>query len=851
MTVETRVLDVVLVIDIDPNDTLKMVRCRVQQFKPSSYLQLCLKTGKNNERGSNMSDPWVLGVQTYLNTTYSSHPGWVTVKETGKTGWSTMYALTRALQIELGFDELSENFGPGTFAAVDNIAPIGELFDETPTVTEQRINNIIRGGLYCKGYDGGSGDLDGYYIPTTTAAVKELRMDMGLAASTGKVTPKVFKALLTMDAYVLLDDGSSAIRSIQQSLNARYVTREDFYVIPADGYYSRAVQNALMLALQYEIGMDDGVANGNFGNGTQAGIREQAHLVQGSVDTTKYFVHLFQAALTFNGYATTIGSTYTAATKAVVSSFQSFCKLPVTGEADFTTWASLLVSTGDPTRSGKAADCITTITATHADTLVANGFETVGRYLTNYPGPNPTNKKIQPGELDTIFAHGLTVFPIFQEGGDELFYFTYGKGLYAGATADAAAREYGFKPGTVIYFAADFDALEEEVESNVVPFFRGVRDALAQRNSTYSVGVYGSRNTCAIVSENGLAELSFVSGMSTGYSGNLGYPLPSNWAFDQVLEYSISSGGNSLNIDKDIKSGRDLGQSSVLPLPVPPVRSVPLVTSLMWLEDRARAFRMTHPDALSVAELVSQYLQAPTYLGIKWSVLAGVSDPAWLEYAHHAAIAENFVVIKEYEPYFGAETADASHLFATLSTLLFRGLPALPDNVGIVDIGGWGGDLITTLRDYIPHRTPGESMKDFGKRAIGAGRWDAAYTFGEEDLSQDADAFNVASCYLADPTRPLSHYIREVLYGGIVGGENRYETFRRLRFGTQENTTRAAYRVFLDAFPQPDSDRIVFNTALTYLLFIQEGPSPVLVSDFTTAQIQELAEAFAEVLWEK
>jgi hypothetical protein len=54
--------------------------------------------------------------------------------------------------------------------------------------------------------------------------------------------------------------------------------------------------------------------------------------------------------------------------------------------------------------------------------------------------------------------------------------------------------------------------------------------------------------------------------MSTGFSGNLGYPLPSNWSFDQISTITIGSGEGAITIDNNINSGRDLGQSSVEPI---------------------------------------------------------------------------------------------------------------------------------------------------------------------------------------------------------------------------------------------------------------------------------------------
>jgi hypothetical protein len=59
-------------------------------------------------------DAKVLEAQRWVNATYGTVPGYVRAPEDGKTGWSTMYALTRALQHELGITALSNSFGPAT-----------------------------------------------------------------------------------------------------------------------------------------------------------------------------------------------------------------------------------------------------------------------------------------------------------------------------------------------------------------------------------------------------------------------------------------------------------------------------------------------------------------------------------------------------------------------------------------------------------------------------------------------------------------------------------------------------------------------------------------------------------------
>lgn len=51
--------------------------------------------------------------------------------------------------------------------------------------------------------------------------------------------------------------------------------------------------------------------------------------------------------------------------------------------------------------------------------------------------------------------------------------------------------------------------------------------------NNYKVGIYGTRNVCSQVMKAGYAETCYVSDLSTGYSGNMGFKLPENWNLDQ------------------------------------------------------------------------------------------------------------------------------------------------------------------------------------------------------------------------------------------------------------------------------------------------------------------------------
>lgn len=502
-------------------------------------------------------DEMVLKTQNWLNETYGGRSGYNSIdlsnkKIQGHTGWTTMYALTRALQIELGISVPSDNFGTGTLSALSRYGNIGTGQNDS----NQNIVKIIQGGLYCKGYS--AGGITGTFGEQTSAAVVKMKQNMGVSAVDGLVTPKFFKALLTMDAYVLLSGGKTEIREIQQWLNNRYYTRKNYFFQPCDGYYSRNTQKALLFALQYEEGLDDATANGRFGPTTKSKLPT---LTRGNSDSSTKFVHLLQAALIFNNRACPFHGAFDAMTLTAVLGFQNFTKLTVSGTVGKQTWASLLVSTGDPTRRGTACDCITEVTAARAQLLKENGYTTVGRYLTNVKNSS-LNKKIQKGELKTITDAGLSVFPIFQTYGGSASYFGANQGMRDALEAYFAAKSYGFPKGTIIYFAIDFDTTENDISSNIIPHFQGINKGI--KNSLgeyYRIGVYGTRNACQKVSNQGLAVASFLSDMSTGYSGNLGFAHPGNWAFDQISTINLKNGSANIQIDNDIQSGLDNGVS--------------------------------------------------------------------------------------------------------------------------------------------------------------------------------------------------------------------------------------------------------------------------------------------------
>ncbi|OAZ67910.1 uncharacterized protein SRCM100169_01067 [Bacillus siamensis] len=517
-------------------------------------------------------DEMVLETQQWLNETYKGRHGYNKVPENGKTGWDTIYGLTRALQIELGISEPADNFGPTTqrlFKPLKKQAP-----DSKPT----NMNYILQGALWCKGFN--PGGFSGVFYENTESAVKEFQKAAGLTKQDGIVTALIMKALLDMSAFRLVAGGDKKIRQIQQNLNRDY--NDYIGLMPCDGLYARDTNKALIYALQKEEGMSTSVANGFFGNGTTSLCPT---LTPG--DSRTGFVLIVQYALYCNGKSFDPGEfdgKYGVGVVSAVKAFQAFMCLPQTGYADMPTIKALLSSSGDTTRAASACDTAAIITADTAKTLRENGYKIVGRYLTGNVRTSSglTSKALTSKELSTIFDAGLSVFPIYQDGGYESSYFVKDQGTRDAYSAASAARRLGFPSGTTIYFAVDFDAYDYEVTNKIIPYFQEIKSAFMKMQAfstapKYEIGVYGPRNICIRTSEAGLTKYSFTANMSTGFSGNLGYPMPKNWAFDQFYEGTIGSGAGKVAIDKDGYSGKDSGVSSVHP-PSDPVYDARLRT---------------------------------------------------------------------------------------------------------------------------------------------------------------------------------------------------------------------------------------------------------------------------------
>ncbi len=198
---------------------------------------------------------------------------------------------------------------------------------------------------------------------------------------------------------------------------------------------------------------------------------------------------------------------------------------------------------GDTERQPNACDCRTKILDKNLALALFNaGFMYIGRYLTNVE-PNGYDKKMLREEVRALIDSGLRIFPIFQESKHNPVLptdFNKERGETDAERAIQASLNLGFKENTIIYFALDCDLMDTELKDYAIPYFEGIKSVFGKYVNYYQIGVYGARHSCETICNGKYAVSSFVADMSTAYSGNLGFSIPRNWAFEQYIEKKIT-----------------------------------------------------------------------------------------------------------------------------------------------------------------------------------------------------------------------------------------------------------------------------------------------------------------------
>ncbi|WP_278627801.1 glycoside hydrolase domain-containing protein [Thomasclavelia cocleata] len=516
-----------------------------------------------------MADQNIQKAQKYLNNMYGHRKEWVTLGEDGITGSLLCQGLIRAFQIENNVSPVTGVVGNATLNKMRSLPTVSKM---EPSDASNPNVCILQCALFAKGFN--AGGITGIYYTTGVNAVKQYQAYANLE-QTGIIDWKVWMGLISLNWFNKTNGGDVNVRTIQRQLNADW--SDIIGVGPCDGVVSRFTAYAMIAALQAAEGIYTdfmGSLDGtNFG--AQTTNKFPNVLKQGQNGSYVKYNKLVQYGLYLNGYnPKRFDGNFDSTTKSLVTDFQEFYALTgiglvTPGEVNCATMKSLLTSKGDTSRKSKACDCSNVLNAQQALDLKAAGYQVVGRYLTGTVGGS-TRKFITFEEIKNIKNAGLRVFPIYQDGGYKLQYFQdLRQGIVDAHTAIAAAKRIGIPSGTTIYFAVDFDCYGFQMISFIVPYFRKLKMIFNSLTNTknYKIGIYAPRYICTYISDLGLAEYSFVADMSSGFSCNLGYPIPKNWAFDQFFELNSSNGGKfnsspDFDLDKVGYSGRDSGISN-------------------------------------------------------------------------------------------------------------------------------------------------------------------------------------------------------------------------------------------------------------------------------------------------
>jgi Domain of unknown function (DUF1906) len=171
----------------------------------------------------------------------------------------------------------------------------------------------------------------------------------------------------------------------------------------------------------------------------------------------------------------------------------------------------------------------------YIEDLQSAGVTAVGRYYSVARW-----KVLTKREAEELSAAGLSIFVVYEDKGSDKTTFTADSGTYQAQHALASAKDIGQPEGSAIYFGADFNATQADVEDRLLPFFRSVRDVFASSpdNKSYRIGIYSNGLACEKLLDSGLCELAWLSA-SSSYHGTQQFKQSGRWSLSQGLPIRI------------------------------------------------------------------------------------------------------------------------------------------------------------------------------------------------------------------------------------------------------------------------------------------------------------------------
>ncbi|NPU68809.1 DUF1906 domain-containing protein [Bradyrhizobium sp. 83012] len=164
--------------------------------------------------------------------------------------------------------------------------------------------------------------------------------------------------------------------------------------------------------------------------------------------------------------------------------------------------------------------------------MLSQSIIAIGRYYTR----NRSNPKIlKPDEAQALSAAGIRIWPVYQIRHRLRADFSAVKGKSEAEDAlDYARHVIGQPAGSAIYFSADFDASDADVNIAIRPHFEAINAAFAAAGRPYRIGVYSSGAVCKTLLDAGLVQLTWLS-QSSGFRGTAEFKASGRWNILQAL----------------------------------------------------------------------------------------------------------------------------------------------------------------------------------------------------------------------------------------------------------------------------------------------------------------------------
>jgi len=155
------------------------------------------------------------------------------------------------LQYELGISPVTGGFGELTQSLYDE-----QITPKWGVNLPFGVVKLIQGAFWCKGMPRGigPGGFDGVFSDSLNNAVLDLKENAGTENNTVVLDAMWAKALFDMSQFVLIPEvGKEKVRDMQQFLNKVYYNYSG--ILPTDGIYQRATNQAIIFGIQKELGL--------------------------------------------------------------------------------------------------------------------------------------------------------------------------------------------------------------------------------------------------------------------------------------------------------------------------------------------------------------------------------------------------------------------------------------------------------------------------------------------------------------------------------------------------------------------------------------------------------------------